>query len=62
LRIAHPSLLLLVIFVADAAISVWQRGDRRRALLVSGSIISFVVTGTELVEYALEHGILKKRG
>src|SRR5271165_5026249 len=44
--IAHLSLLLLVIFVADAAISVWQRGDRRRALLVGGSIIFFVVTGT----------------
>ena len=44
--IAHLSLLLLVIFVADAAISVWKRGDRRQALLVGGSIIFFVVTGT----------------
>ena len=44
--IAHLSLLLLVIFVADAAISVWQRGDRRRALLVGGSIIFFVVAGS----------------
>jgi PAS domain S-box-containing protein len=47
--IAHLSLLLLVIFVADAAISVWQRGDRRRALLVGGSIIFFVVTGSSQV-------------
>ena len=44
--IAHLSLLLLVIFVVDAAISVWQRGDRRRALLEGGSIIFFVVTGS----------------
>ena len=44
--IAHLSLLLLVIFVADAAISVWQRGDRRRALLVGGVIIFFVVAGS----------------
>src|SRR6185295_3772694 len=40
------SLLLLVIFVADAAITVWQRGDRRQALSVGGSIIFFVVAGT----------------
>ena len=40
------SLLLLVIFVADAAISVWRRGDRRHALLVGGSIVFFVVAGT----------------
>jgi PAS domain S-box-containing protein len=44
--IAHLSLLLLVIFVADAAISVWQRGERRRALLVGGVIIFFVVAGS----------------
>src|SRR5882757_5410266 len=40
------SLLLLVIFVADAAITVWQRGDRRQALSVGGSIVFFVVAGT----------------
>ena len=44
--IAHLSLLLLVIFVADAAITVWQRGDRRQALLVGGSIVFFVVAAT----------------
>ena len=37
--IGQLSLLLLVIFVADAAITVWQRGDRRQALLVGGSIV-----------------------
>jgi two-component system, LuxR family, sensor kinase FixL len=40
------SLLLLVVFVTDAAMKVWQRGDRRQALLVGGSIIFFVVAGT----------------
>jgi len=44
--IGQLSLLLLVIFVADAAISVWQRGDRRQALSVGGSIVFFVVAGT----------------
>jgi two-component system, LuxR family, sensor kinase FixL len=33
------SLLLLLIFSVDAAIAVWRRGDRRRALLVGGSMI-----------------------
>jgi PAS domain-containing protein len=33
------SLLLLLIFSVDAAITVWRRGDRRRALLVCGSMI-----------------------
>jgi PAS domain S-box-containing protein len=33
------SLLLLLIFFVDAAITVWRRGDRRRALLVGGSMI-----------------------
>ena len=33
------SLLLLLIFSVDAAITVWRRGDRQRALLVGGSMI-----------------------
>jgi two-component system, LuxR family, sensor kinase FixL len=44
--IGQLSLLLLVIFVADAAISVWHRGDRRQALSVGGSIVFFVVAAT----------------
>jgi two-component system sensor kinase FixL len=37
--ISSFSLLLLLIFSVDATISVWRRGDRRRALLVGGSMI-----------------------
>ena len=33
------SLLLLLIFFVDAAITVWRRGDRRRALVLGGSMI-----------------------
>jgi len=40
------SLCLLVIFVADAALTVWRRGDRRQAVVVGGSIMFFVVAGT----------------
>src|SRR5262249_41709133 len=37
--LSNVSLLLLLIFAVDAAITVWRRGDRRRALLVGGSMI-----------------------
>jgi C4-dicarboxylate-specific signal transduction histidine kinase len=48
--VANPSMLvgqlslaLLMIFVADAAISVWRRGDRRLALATGGSILLFIL-------------------
>src|SRR5438876_4445364 len=44
--VAQLSLLLLVIFVTDATIAVWRRGDRRQALVVGGSIVLFVVGAT----------------
>jgi hypothetical protein len=44
--IGQLSLLLLVIFVADAAVTVWQRGDRRQAVLLGGSIVFFVAAGS----------------
>jgi two-component system sensor kinase FixL len=44
--IGHLSLLGLMIFVVDAAISVWRRGDRRTAVIVGGSIVLFLVAGT----------------
>jgi two-component system, LuxR family, sensor kinase FixL len=37
--ISQVSLLLLLIFSVDATITVWRRGDRRRAFLVGGSLI-----------------------
>ena len=39
--VGQLSLLLLVIFTADAAITVWRRGDRRQALVTGGSIVFF---------------------
>src|SRR6059058_1335709 len=36
------SVLLLLIFFVDATITVWRRGDRRRALIVGGSSIAFI--------------------
>jgi two-component system, LuxR family, sensor kinase FixL len=40
--VGQLSLLLLLIFLVDATITVWRRGDRRRALLVGGSAIFFI--------------------
>jgi len=37
--LSQVSLLLLLVFSVDAAITVWRRRDRRRALLVGGSMI-----------------------
>jgi signal transduction histidine kinase len=33
------SVLMLLVFVADAGLTAWRRGDRRQALMVSGSIV-----------------------
>jgi two-component system, LuxR family, sensor kinase FixL len=37
--LSNFSLLLLLIFFVDATITVWRRGDQRRALVVGGSMI-----------------------
>ena len=37
--LSQVTLLLLLIFSIDATITVWRRGDRRRALLIGGSMI-----------------------
>jgi two-component system, LuxR family, sensor kinase FixL len=44
--VGQLSLLLLVLFVADATVTVWRRGDRREALTVGGSIVLFTLAGT----------------
>ena len=41
--VAQFSLLLLVIFVIDATITVWRRGDRQQALVAGGGIVFFAI-------------------
>lgn len=41
LVVAHLSTCALIIFVVDAAITVWRRGDRAAALSVGGSLVFF---------------------
>jgi two-component system sensor kinase FixL len=43
------SLLVLLIFVVDASISVWRRGERRRAAIVGGSVALFLLAGSTQV-------------
>ena len=44
--VAQFSLLLLVIFVVDATITVWRRGEHRQALVVGGSVVLLVGLGS----------------
>ena len=44
--VAHFSLVLLLIFVADATSTAWRRGNHRQALVVGGSILFFISLGT----------------
>lgn len=44
--VGQISIYALAIFVADAAIVVWRRGERRRAAIVGGSIVFFLMSGT----------------
>jgi len=43
--VGQVSFLLLVIFVVDAMLAVWRRGDRWQARLLAGAIVFFVVAG-----------------
>jgi two-component system, LuxR family, sensor kinase FixL len=39
--VGQLSMVLLVIFVADASVTAWRRGDHRKALMAGGSIEFF---------------------
>lgn len=44
--VGQLSLLLFVVFVADATITVWRLSDPRHMLVTGGSIVFFVLAGT----------------
>ena len=48
--VGQLALVLLVIFVADAAFTVWRRGDRRQALVVGGAIVFLHFDGRHAIE------------
>ncbi len=51
------SVLLLLIFLVDATITDWRRGDRRRALMVGGSAICFITLSLGISALVLFAGI-----
>src|SRR5437773_6301613 len=46
LVVAHGSLLVLILFIADATWDLWRRREWRRAVTIGGSLILFVAVGT----------------
>ena len=42
----YATMLLILIFVADASVTAWRRGERRKALMVGGSVEFFLLLGT----------------
>ncbi len=48
--VGQASLLLLLAFIVDAAITVWRRGERRQAAIAGGSIAFFLlISGLQAV-------------
>ncbi|HEY8899260.1 MAG TPA: ATP-binding protein [Chthoniobacterales bacterium] len=44
--LAQLALVLLIVFVVDASIQVWKRGERLRAITAGGAIVFFVVAAS----------------
>ena len=44
-HLSNLASLLLVVYVLDAAVRSWRGGDRRRAVLVGGSVATFILLG-----------------
>jgi PAS domain S-box-containing protein len=63
--VGQVSLLFMLIFTTDAAITAWRRGDQRRALLTGGSVVFFSLAGIveavlvlwQIVEWPLTQSI-----
>jgi PAS domain S-box-containing protein len=39
------AVVLVLVFVADASLTIWRRGDRRKALMIGGSVAFFLLAG-----------------
>jgi PAS domain S-box-containing protein len=48
LAIAQAGLFALIVFVTDAAVTAWRKGERRRAWTIGGSLVFFVSVGAGL--------------
>ncbi len=57
-RLGELSSLLVLLFLADATVSVWRRGDRRRAVTVGGSALLFILVAAG-VSSLVHAGVLR---
>ena len=46
MALAQSGLLLVLLFTIDVSITVWRRGEKKRALLVGVSMVFFILAGT----------------
>ena len=51
--VGYATMLLILFFVADASVTAWRQGERRKAVMVGGSVEFFLLLGT--VQAALIH-------
>lgn len=49
LAVAHLSLLVLILFMGDAVIDLWRRGERRRAMTTGLGLFVFLLSATASV-------------
>ena len=49
----YGTMVLILVFVADATFTAWRRGERQKALMIGGSVELFLLLGT--VQAALVH-------
>lgn len=54
----YLGVLALLVFVADASISLWRRGARRRAWVIGGTVTFFVIAGG-LLASLVDAGVLQ---
>jgi len=52
--VGQLSLLLLLIFIVDATISLWRRGERERALVFGGCIVFVIVTPALMIALVVQ--------
>jgi PAS domain S-box-containing protein len=55
--VGHSAALMLLIFVADASVTAWRRGDRRKALMVGGSVEVFLLSALSMSQVVFWVGI-----
>lgn len=60
--VGQLTIVTLAIFVGDAGVTAWRRGERRKALTVSGSLVFFLlVAGVESTLVFWERSMRRSR-